>query len=1305
MKIAYKTTAHHMTKALLICLAASQTYQTAYAASTDLANVPMAVSNSVTPNILVILDNSESMDGYMNGTLVAGSDPNTRSNIGRAAMRNLAITPYRTAFNWGLMSFQLTNSALLTNTYVYYLGDAAGMAFTNSCSGYVAPTGTYPNQTPAIAGNTGVCTGVPAGNCGRSPANALWTQFSPTGGMWTWHDSPDTTATWTGNRCIANPQPQTTGTAYAYLTIDYSSDDLNINDVLYTGSYSNTASPYQIWAPADGNYAANTYPSSPAAGTYYDFWSSRSTAGMKDTTWFEPSDFTTSTFGGPSYLTPTDAGYLPNNTDVILPNDISRSLYLPRAWGYMNSSTSNAGVTGNGQLYEAVIADSTTHYNKLMTLLGSETNSATGEIKNAAEHTPTAGTLATALSYFKGTLSGQSTPVQYSCQQSFVMLVTDGLPTGTGGYSSAQLNNTCVWNTATNSCSTGSPSQAVQDVITQLTALRTTAVSGASCTGLPSTWLPSSECSTNPDGTGSITGKYDIQTYVVGLGDTVANANNFSALNAMAYNGGGMTTALLANNQPSFESAVVAMTNNVTDKVGSASNVAVATPLVTQTNDAAYASTYNSGTWAGDLGACPIDLISGKNDCPINPSTNKQYINLLWTAGSAQAQLDALSYPGGSYSPTNASTVRYIVTSVDATGVSPFIGGIPFQWASLSASQQALLNTPGVSPADGAAVLAYLRGDRTGEPATYRARAHLLGDIVDAAAAVVSAPSSTIHNYSDLGYQAFMTANAGRSGIVYQGSNDGMLHAFDALTGKELWAYIPNLVFGTPCTTVTAGNCTRPTTGTAANTATWATTASAKTATWPDATTAIWSFNTLSNLSSKSAFSHKYRVDGTPFTGDADFNNVTCLQPCTAEATADWHTILVGGLGKGGRGYYALDVTSSTSTSESAVAGKVLWEFPNSITNAATRATAILNTGYSFGRPLIVKTKAQGWVVLVTSGYNNGTNTGDSGGDGLGHLYVLNPKNGDLIMDIPTAGCNATPTTNPCGLAQLNAYVANSILDATTDYVYGGDLYGNVWRFDLSGSTAASWTVGNMAVLRDSSGTTQPITAAPELGTVTSGTTNYRYVYVGTGEYLGTTDVGTTQTQTMYGLIDPKTRAITDLLYTSSLPNWSLPPNTNVGAPLRSSLIQQTMTHNGSAAGSTSTNTNNAVDPAATNGWYVDLPTAGERVVNAPVLSNGALVFTSDIPSSVKCEPGGSSWTYTFDYSTGGGYTNPTTGVTSSGTSNGNVLASGVTIVVLPSGNHSALWTTSNGGSGSQSLGGASSAFPGKRVSWHELIQ
>ena len=1110
--------------------------QVVFAASTDISNVPMAVSNMVTPNVLVIYDNSQSMDAYMNGVMVSGNNPNTRGNIGRSVMRN-AISGYRNAFNWGLMSYEMTNNPpYLTSTYTYYLGSDTGMVFTSNCFPLPVP-GVF-NGAPAVPG------------------------ISTAG----------------GGRCIANPQPWV---GAEFITFNYSSDDSNIVDVLYFGSYASTgiANYNQMWAPA-----ANT-----ANPTSYNWYKNHD---LNTSTWNNPADFSSSIPGLSGALTATDAGFLPTNSGSTLPNNISRSLYMPRGWGYISN------VTGNGNLNEAVLPDSATgHYNNLQALLATE-STGSGDLKNGAVFTTLKGTLGTAKAYLAGSLSGKPSPIAQTCQQNFVMLVTDGLPTGDSSgnlYSAAARSNTCAWSTSSNACTSGTFGTAASEAIAAVSTLRATSVT----TGVNSI---------NKDGTGAVTGKFDVQTYVVALGDTVANANALSVMNAMAYNGG-TDSALQASDAAAFQSAIAQISDDITAKVGAAAAVAVANAHVTSTDNASYASSYNSGTWSGDINASAIDVTTGV------PSTAS-----LWPLGSAANQLD-----------NKTSATRFIVTSTDAAGACTTACGVQFQPTSastattLSSAQQTLLKTG--SATDSAAVLAYLRGDRSGETAgTYRARAHLLGDIINSEPVLVRAPNAS---YADTGYSTFKSGNAGRTRMLFQGANDGMLHAFVATTGVESWAYVPNLVMGN-----------------------------------------------LNNLSQKPGFTHQYYVDGTPVPGDVDFQNVSGANG----SGTNWRTILVGGLGKGGRGYYALDVTTPNATSEAGATAKVLWEFPNSIANSATRAAAKLNMGYSFGKPIIVKTAGAGWVVLVSSGYNNGTNSGDSGGDGLGHLYVLNPMTGDLIKDIQTTGCATTATANPCGLAQISAYVANGDVDNTADYVYGGDLKGNLWRFDLTGNNTNGWNVSKFATLKDSAGVLQPVTTAPELTLVT----NTRMVFVGTGEYLGGSDIpgatgantSSSQTQTMYGLRDALA-ALAD--------------------PLRPVLQQQTIT----TSGTTRTLSNNAVD-STKKGWFIDLPSTGERLTTDPALAQSALVFTTNIPSSTVCQPGGSSWEYFINVKTGGLVENTT--VAWSGTFLANALSSRPVLIQLPSGKVVSLVRTSDAQTVKQDVPVNAPGSTPRRVSWRELV-
>jgi type IV pilus assembly protein PilY1 len=1085
-----------MAYAVMYSLVLGQTVQSVQAASTDISDVPMAVKNSVKPNVAVIIDNSESMDALMSGKLIAGDDPATRGNTGRQVMRD-TITAYRTAFSWGLMSYGMTSNPTRYNTYAYYLGSDTGMVFTDDC-----------------------VNGLSATNGGR--------------------------------RCVANPQPFTGGN---FVTYDQSGDDANIQDVLYTGGVFTS-----LWGLS-------------SAGTSYDIYLSHN-AGSGNS--WASSAFSSSQ--GNWSFTPTDAGFLPNNPPI------TRQLYLPRAWGY------NSDITGSGTINVPVQADSTSQYNNLIAKLAAETSSNTSEIKNGAVFTPLKGTLDSARTYFSSSFQDNTSPIAYSCQKNFVMLVTDGLPTGdTSGnlYSTAARTNT----QASPPNGPWTFGQAAQDAINSVTALRSTVK-------------------------GSTT--YNIETYVVALGDTVANANAVAVMNAMAA-AGGTDSAYLANDATSFQSAINSVASNIVDKTGSAAAVVVSNANVIAGDNASYASTYNSGTWTGNLLAYPVNLTTGQPDTAAP----------IWTGGSAQTQLDARTAAG-----------RKIATYTGTTGTGH---GIQFQpttattTTKLSTDQQTLLNSSTTPPgtSDGAAVVAYLRGDRSGETAgTYRARSHLLGDIINAEPVVVRQPAA---NYGDTGYSDFKTANASRTRIVLQGANDGMLHAFNTATGAEEWAYVPNLLMAS-----------------------------------------------LNNLSRKAGFVHKFLVDGTPFSNDVDFSNTDGV---TGNPAASWRTILVGGLGKGGRGYYALNVTSTTATDEATVAGKVLWEFPNSATDATVKA----NIGYSFGRPIIVKTKAKGWVVLVTSGYNNGTNTGDSGGNGQGYLFVLNARTGDLITAIGTGVGSAT---DPSGLAYISAYVDAGDIDDTVEYVYGGDLTGNVWRFDLTANNTNQWGVTKLATLVDSLGNSQPVTTEPELAKVNIGGGVFkRFVYVGTGLYLGDTDISgaaganahASQTQTMYGVVD-------DL----STPSGSTP----VITPLRTSLQPQTFTVNGDSSRTASAT---PLDFSTAKGWYIDLPSTGERINTHPALALGALVFTSNVPSTDVCLPGGSSFFNVLDYKTGGYLTGST--VSWSSVVLGNTLASRVVVIKLPSGAVIGLARKSDASTVTVQVPLPSSSFATKRKSWIELMQ
>src|SRR5262249_31871562 len=150
---------------------------------------------------------------------------------------------------------------------------------------------------------------------------------------------------------------------------------------------------------------------------------------------------------------------------------------------------------------------------------------------------------------------------------------------------------------------------------------------------------------------------------------------------------------------------------------------------------------------------------------------------------------------------------------------------------------------------------------------------------------------------------------------------------------------------------------------------------------------------------------------------------------------------------------------------------QALWEICNDSTLCAISDA---DMGYSYGTPIIAKRAYDGrWVALLTSGYNN-----VSPGSGLGYLYVVDLATGSVLEKV---GTGAGSSTTPSGLAKLAAWADNFQLDPTAKYLYGGDLRGNVWRFNLTG---ASTTVQQLGTLTDAANRPQSVTTRPELGDI-----------------------------------------------------------------------------------------------------------------------------------------------------------------------------------------------------------------------------
>jgi type IV pilus assembly protein PilY1 len=353
-------------------------------------------------------------------------------------------------------------------------------------------------------------------------------------------------------------------------------------------------------------------------------------------------------------------------------------------------------------------------------------------------------------------------------------------------------------------------------------------------------------------------------------------------------------------------------------------------------------------------------------------------------------------------------------------------------------------------------------------------------------------------------------------------------------------------------------------------------------------------FSQLSVLSTAS-YTHQYFFDG-----DIYIKSVpnTVLGKTAAATTSGNSQLLVASLGRGGNGLIAVDVTDTSAPS-------ILWEFTDT------------DLGLPIGAPLISKSNdsSNPWIVLTGNGVNS---TNDKA-----FLFAVNAVTGTLVKKIDTTVGSSN------GLINVRGWDTES--NGTVDTVYGGDLKGNLWKFDLSASSGSSWSLVSTPLFqaKDPSGTAQPITGGIRIG-ISTATSTYgkRFVFFGTGSYLTASDSNNLNTQTLYGIIDQGS-AVTS----------------------RSSLKQRTidsvttLTVNDVTYNVRTFSTATSSDMAGKSGWYLDLLTPplppgtqeGERIIATPqLLSSKVLLVPSVIPLSDPCSPGGSGWLNVLDPYSGG---------------------------------------------------------------------
>ena len=618
-----------------------------------------------------------------------------------------------------------------------------------------------------------------------------------------------------------------------------------------------------------------------------------------------------------------------------------------------------------------------------------------------------------------------------------------------------------------------------------------------------------------------------------------------------------------------------------------------------QAGSQVYLAYYHPQNSWGEMTASTL-LADATGAVTINAIANWE-ANCVLTGGACTAT--------GGINVAQAPTARTVLSWNDATKA-----GIPFQYSNLSATQQTAIG----GATDGASRVGFLRGDRTNEltapnVGVFRHRDGVLGDIRNSSPTWVGFPSQ---GYSSAGkdklsnttitefgasYASFVSSNSTRANIVYVGANDGMVHgfragAYDSSTqnfttaatpndGKELLSYVPSAVVSS----------IHPASGAA---------------------------NATALDFSSPQYSHNEYVDATPGTGDLYYNGA-------------WHTWLVGGLGAGGNStgavndntsttngvFYVLDITDPKNFNESNTAAIVKGEWNSSTITCSNAATCGTNLGSIFGTPIIRRMHDGNWAVIFGNGRNSATGTA-----GI-FIMTVDRATGTPTFRFFDTGVKSTTAKNGID------YVSSADLDddRVIDYLYAGDLNGNVWRFDVTDASPANWKVDTSPMFTTAAG--QPITTRVAVNAITQTSGPSRLVIaLGTGKQtpqtLTSPALFATGTQSLYGVWDAKLAAwnakgstqytaLTSPPATIALSTLQAQSITTVASATGTISGYRTVTQNKVCWSGSSTCTGGTTSNAQF-GWKVDLPSSTEQIIYNPLVAYGTFLINTTIPSATQ---------------------------------------------------------------------------------------
>ncbi|MFO1433635.1 MAG: PilC/PilY family type IV pilus protein [Candidatus Competibacteraceae bacterium] len=562
--------------------------------------------------------------------------------------------------------------------------------------------------------------------------------------------------------------------------------------------------------------------------------------------------------------------------------------------------------------------------------------------------------------------------------------------------------------------------------------------------------------------------------------------------------------------------------------------------------------------------------------------------NPLW---SAATKLDGTDYNNRiikTYNPVNRTT-------------------IDFRYNNLPQIQKDALNSDGKGPdrvdflsGKGALGTAnWHEGWINDSSRLFRYRPHVLGDIIQSDPVYVG---EALFHYDEYycgqecdDYRTHIDSARRRTKMVYVGANDGMLHGFTADDGYEKIAYIPLSLI--------------------------------------DRQIPGGSVNKLVSLSSRN-YTHQYYIDGSATVGDAYISG-------------NWKTILLGTLRAGGQTVFALDITTPPNFN-------VRWEFSDNDDP---------DLGYTFSKPVIARLHNGKWAAIFGNGYNNTEPDGNDPNDNTkrnGKLVVSDT--GEAVLFVcylegspPTCfklstgvGKLQDPTQagRPNGLAtpavvDVEDQQGNPGEDLRADYVYVGDLFGNLWKFDIRADDPTSWQPPPQplfkAVYVDNQGRQipQPITVRPIVDFHPYGKAYGQMIYFGTGKYFENNDnqYSSATPQSFYGIWDNNDSTIPTITRSNLFQQEIQSINTRFRRTAPPSGSSQSISW---CEGDNNTGCN--------RGWLIDFP-LGEKQVSNPTYWNKRVIFTTLVlpqnPQSCLSD-GSTSWLMVVDAADGGTLREPT---------------------------------------------------------------